>query len=151
MEELDELREELVGVRAEAERLAEELADREARALEQAEGMEALRREVESARFEAAQARAAAAEEAQRLAGRYRAALLQGAPDVPPDLVHGESVDDLDRSLATAREVVARVRDQMQAQAAYGIPYGSPVRGAPDPGALSPAEKIRAGIAEQTK
>ena len=149
MEGLDELREELVGVRAEAERLAEELADREARVLEQAEGMDALRREVEAARLEATQARAIAAEEAQRLAGRYRAALLQGAPDVPPDLVHGESVDDLDRSLATAREVVARVREQVQTETASRIPAGSPVRGAPDPGTLSPAEKIRAGIAER--
>ena len=146
MEELDELREELVSARAEAERLAEQVADREARAAQLAEGMETLRRQVEAARMDAAQARAAATEEAQRLADRYRAALLQAAPDVPPELVQGASVEELDRSLATAREVVARVREQMQAQAASRIPTGSPVRGGTDLGTLSPAEQIRAGI-----
>ena len=149
MEELEGLQEELVGARAEAERLAEELADREARAQELAAGMESLRRDLEAARQDAVQARTAAAEESRRLAERYRAVLVQAAPDVPPDLIQGESVEELDRSLATAREVVARVREQVQTQAAARIPTGSPVRGAPDLGALSPAEKIRMGIAER--
>ena len=151
MEELDELREELVAARAEAERLAEELADREARAVTQAEELDGLRREVEAARQEAAQVRATVAEEARRLTGRYRAVLLQAAPDVPPDLLQGESVDDLDRSLVKAREVVARVREQIQTQTAARIPAGSPVRGGAHTAALSPAEQIRAGIAERTR
>ena len=149
MEELEGLQEELVGARAEAERLAEELADREARAQELAAGMESLRRDLEAARQDAVQARTAAAEESRRLAERYRVVLVQAAPDVPPDLIQGESVEELDRSLAAAREVVARVREQVQTQAAARIPTGSPVRGAPDLGGLSPAEKIRLGIAER--
>lgn len=149
MEELDELQEELVGARAEAERLAEQLADGEARSREMAEGMAVLRHEVETARQDAAQARMAATEESRRLAERYRAALLQAAPDVPPDLIQGESVDDLDRSLVTAREVVTRVREQVQTQAASRIPTGSPIRGTPELGTLSPTEKIRLGIAER--
>ena len=150
MEELEGLQEELVGARAEAERLAEELADREARAQELAAGMESLRRDLEAARQDAVQARTAAAEESRRLAERYRAALVQAAPDVPPDLIQGESVEELDRALAAAREIVARVREQVQTQAAARIPTGSPVRGAPDLGGLSPAEKIRMGIAEKS-
>ena len=149
MEELDELREELVGARAEAERLAEQLADCEARSQEMAEGLEVLRREVEAARREANEARTAAAEQSRQVAARYRAVLQQVAPDVPPDLIQGESVEDLDRSLSAVRDVVARVREQVQAQAAARIPAGSPVRGAPDLGSLSPAEKIRIGIAEK--
>ena len=142
MEELDGLREELVEARVEAERLAEALADREARAQQMAEGMETLRRDLESART-------AATEESRRLAERYRTVLLQAAPDVLPELVQGESVDELDRSLVTARETVARVREQMQTQAAARIPAGSPARGEPDLSGLSPAEKIRLGIAEK--
>ncbi len=142
MEELDGLREELVEARAEAERLAEALADREARAQQMAEGMETLRRDLESART-------AAAEESRRLAERYRTVLLQAAPDVLPELVQGESVDELDRSLVTARETVARVREQMQTQAAARIPAGSPARGGPDLSGLSPAEKIRLGISDR--
>ncbi len=149
MEELDELREELVDARAEAERLAEQLADREARSQEMAEGLAALRREVEAARREVNEARTTAAEQSRQVAARYRAVLQQVAPDVPPDLIQGESVEDLDRSLVAAREMVAHVREQVQAQAAARIPTGSPVRGAPDLGSLSPAEKIRIGIAEK--
>ena len=150
MEELEGLQEELVGARAEAERLAEELADREARAQELAAGMESLRRDLEAARQDVVQARTGAAEESRQLAERYRAALVQAAPDVPPDLIQGESVEELDRALAAAREIVARVCEQVQTQAAARIPTGSPVRGAPDLGGLSPAEKIRMGIAEKS-
>jgi multidrug resistance efflux pump len=142
MVELDELREELVGARAEVERLAEQLADREAQALTQSDELAALRRDLEATR-------AAALDEARQAAARYRAVLLQAAPDVPPDLIQGESVDDLDRALATAREVVARVREQVQLQTAARVPAGSPVRGAPNLDALSPAELIRAGISER--
>ena len=149
MDELDELQEELVGVRAEVERLTDQLADREARALDLTETQASLRREVAAARGEAAQARTAAAEEGHRLAAQYRTVLLQTAPDVPPDLVQGESVEDLDRALNSARELVARVREQVQAQSAARIPTGSPARTGTDFSALSPGEKIRAGIAER--
>jgi hypothetical protein len=93
-------------------------------------------------------ARTTAAEESRRLAGAT-ARCCPGAPDVLPELVQGESVDELDRSLVTARETVARVREQMQAQAAARIPAGSPARGGPDRSGLSPSEKIRLGIAER--
>jgi hypothetical protein len=45
--------------------------------------------------------------------------------------------------------VVARVREQVHLQTAARVPAGSPVRGAPNLDALSPAELIRAGIAER--
>ena len=149
MEELEELREELVGARAETERLAEELADRTARTQTLAEETASLRRDLEAARQEAAHARSSAEMDARRLAERYRTVLVQATPDVPPDLIQGESVEALDRSLATARETVARVREQLQTQAAGRIGAGSPVRGAPDTSGLSPAEKIRLGIRER--
>lgn len=153
MEELDELREELLDARTEAARLAEELAEREARSRQAGDEVERLRREVAAARQETAQTRDAVATETRRLMERYRAALLRSAPEVPSELVQGASTEELDRSLTTARELVTRVQEearrQIQAQAAASIPTGSPVRGGPGPGALTPAEKIRAGIAER--
>jgi len=128
MERLNEPREELVEARAEAARLAEE--------------MEVLRQEL-------VEVRTTATEETQRLAERYRTALLQAAPDVPAGLVQGASVEELDRSLVAAREVVARVREHVQAEAVARIPAGSPVRGTPNTDSLSPAEKIRLGVAEK--
>ena len=149
MEELDELREELVGARAEADRLAEELADREARAQTLAEEMAALRQDLETARQEVTLARSTSTDESRRLAERYRAVLVMAAPEVPAELIQGESVEELDRSLVSARDLVARVREQMQAQTVARVPAGSPVRGAPDVSGLSPAEKIRLGISER--
>lgn len=149
MDELNELREALVSVRAEADRLAEELADRAARGEEMAAGIEALRAGLETARAEAAEARASAAEESQRLTERYRGALLQMLPEIPPDLIHGESVEELDRAADAAREMMTRAREQLRAETASRIPTGSPLRGTADLQSLSPSEKIRAGITER--
>ena len=146
MDELNELKETLVSVRTEADRLAEELADRAARSEEVAAEMESLRAGLETARAEAAQARASAVEEAQRLTERYRGALLQMLPEIPPDLIRGESVEELDRAAAAAREMMERAREQAQTESASRIPTGSPLRAVPDLHSLSPAEKIRAGI-----
>jgi F0F1-type ATP synthase membrane subunit b/b' len=149
MDELDELREALVGARAEADRLAEDLADREARSLEMAAETESLRRRLEAARAETAEVRQAASDESRRLTERYREALLASLGDVPPDLLRGESVDDLDRAAATAREMMRQAREQAQAEAAARIPAGSPARATPDLGSLSATEKIRMGIASR--
>lgn len=145
-EELEQLREELVGARTDLERLAERVADREARALALVGENDALVRQVEAARFDAEQTRSQAADLVAGLTGRYRAALLASAPEVPESLVLGETADEIDRSFATAREAVTRVREQVTAEAARVIPYGSPARGGLEAGGLTAAEKIRAGI-----
>jgi cell division septum initiation protein DivIVA len=149
MDELKELQAELVGARANVERLTEDVADREARVQTMVAEMESLRRGVEAARAEAVQVRVTAEEEARRLTERYRAALLQSLPDVRPDLIRGESLDDLDRAAALAREMASWARDQAQTTAAARVPAGSPARAAQDIEALSPSEKIRLGIQEK--
>lgn len=146
MEDVEKLQADLATARADAERLAEQLADREAYLAEQTERTAALHQQVDAARQETAQLRTTAANESRALTDRYRVALVESAPDVPPDLIRGDSAEELDRSLLTAREVVARVKAQAQAQVGGRIPAGSPVRGAPSYGALTPAELIRAGI-----
>lgn len=139
---MEEQREELVGADAEAGQTVQEPAERGAHAPAQVDELASLRRELEAARTQTA-------EQARQMAQRYRAVLLQTAPEVPPELVQGESIDELDRSLARARDVVARVREQVQAQAAAHVPIGSPVRGGVNLDGLSPAELIRTGISER--
>ena len=74
---------------------------------------------------------------------RYRVALLAGAPEVPEELVHGQTVEELDESLASARKVVDKIAGQLEAQVASArVPAGAPPRREPDLGALSPKEKI---------
>ncbi|MBI2872953.1 MAG: hypothetical protein HYY00_07195 [Chloroflexi bacterium] len=73
----------------------------------------------------------------------YRAAVLVSAPDVPQELVSGESVEEVDASLARARQMVERIRARMETQAAsQRVPAGAPARSGPDLSALSPHEKI---------
>ena len=74
---------------------------------------------------------------------RYRAALLAAVPEVPEELVQGQTVEELDASLASARRVVEKIAGQLESQAAaQRVPSGVPPRRGPDLGALSPREKI---------
>jgi hypothetical protein len=74
---------------------------------------------------------------------KYRAALLATAPEIPTELVKGESIDEIDASLEQARGIVSKVRQQLEADAeANKVPTGAPERTPQDLSALSPAEKI---------
>ena len=44
---------------------------------------------------------------------KYRAALLATAPEVPAELVKGESIAEIDASLEQARGIVSKVRQQL--------------------------------------
>jgi hypothetical protein len=74
---------------------------------------------------------------------KYRAVLLATAPEVPAELVKGESIAEIDASLEQARGIVSKVRQQLEAEAeANKVPAGAPERTPQDLSALSPAEKI---------
>ena len=74
---------------------------------------------------------------------KYRAAVLATAPEVPAELVKGESIGEIDASLEQARGIVSKVRQQLESEAeANKVPTGAPERTPQDLSALSPAEKI---------
>ena len=89
---------------------------------------------------------------------RYRLALLDAAPEIPGDLVSGSSAEELETSLAKAKEVVDQVRTRLlegmetanentEQQSTHGIPAGAPVRGIDDgSAALSTRDKIALGL-----
>ena len=138
MDDRDTLREELEAVRTESARLAERLADREAWTVEMETAAAGLRRDLEAAH---AERRAALA--------RYRETLLAGSPELPAELVTGDTLDQIDAAVQTTRDLVARVREHVGADTARTVPAGSPPRRGPDLGAMSAAEKIRYGISER--
>ncbi len=91
---------------------------------------------------------AALKEKLSSAAGKYRALILTGAPEVPEELVKGETPDEVEASFAAAREMVEKVRRQLEAKAqAERVPAGAPARTPPDLGALSPSEKIAYALA----
>ena len=80
----------------------------------------------------------------------YRTRVLAAEPELPEELVKGDTVAEIDASLAAARALVARVKSQLEAQAAAGrVPTGAPPRAAPDLSALSPREKIAYALTRQ--
>ena len=76
-----------------------------------------------------------------------RDALRLAHPDVPPDLIRGETVEELNSSVAAARTLVEKVRAALKAEKdAVRVPAGAPVDAGPDLEGLSPRDKIAAGV-----
>lgn len=95
-------------------------------------------------------------EEQRRLAlaavARYRDAALAAEPDLPADLISGETLEEVDASLAAARRTVAQIRQRLAEEAetaesfARGFPAGAPARLGPSTEGMSAAEKIARGL-----
>jgi DNA repair exonuclease SbcCD ATPase subunit len=166
-EEIAALQDQLAEAQTEVDRLQTIAADREARAAHLEETL-AQRREEQSqlsASLSEAQAQLAARDEElaalreeveahqaglKAAASKYRDALLASRPEVPPDLVGGETVEEVDQQLESALRMVAQLRGHLESQAqAMRVPTGAPARRAPDISALSPAEKIVRGLSQQ--
>ena len=99
--------------------------------------------EIEDLRSTVAEAQAATREAVQRV----RQSVLDREPDLPQELVGGESVAELDEAVSRARQTVAQVRQHLEQQAqSLRVPAGAPVRGGPDVSGLTAGEKIRAGL-----
>jgi DNA repair exonuclease SbcCD ATPase subunit len=173
-DEIAELREQLVEAQSESERLQVAAADNEARAVHLEDLNQRLRDQIVVAEGELATARQQIEESDTRLAafqedmtanqeeneslharlqaaaGKYREALLAAAPELPEELVTGESIEEVEEAVERARQTVRQVRERLESQAQVGrVPTGSPPRGAPDYSALSPIEKIRLGLSQK--
>jgi uncharacterized coiled-coil protein SlyX len=80
----------------------------------------------------------------------YRALVVKANPAVPEELISGDSVEEIDQSLASAQVLVDRVRQELEVEiAAAKIPAGAPPRKPLDFSALSPKEKIQHAIGER--
>ena len=77
----------------------------------------------------------------------YKAQVLAANPDVPEELISGESIEEVNTSLASARELVLKVRKGIEAEISNTrFPAGAPERTPPDLSGLSPREKIQYAI-----
>jgi len=167
-EEIAALQDELTEAQTEVDRLQTIAADREARAAhleetlaqlqEQQSRLSASLREAQVQLADRDEEMAALHQEVEALqaglkaaAGKYRDALLASRPEVPPDLVGGETVEEVDQQLEGALRMVTQLlRSHLESQAqALRVPTGAPARRAPDLSALSPAEKIVHGLSQQ--
>jgi len=80
----------------------------------------------------------------------YRALVVKANPAVPEELIVGDSIEEIDQSLANAQVLIDRVRQELEVEiAAAKIPAGAPLRTPLDFSALSPKEKIQYAIGER--
>ncbi len=80
----------------------------------------------------------------------YRAQVIKSNPAVPEELVTGDSIEAIDKSLEDARNLIDKVRKELDAEiAGTRVPAGAPQRRLVDLSVLSPQEKIKYAIGER--
>lgn len=89
-------------------------------------------------------------EQNEQAVAAYRDAILKANPAVPPSMVSGATVAEVQASFTTATETVAAIRAAMEQEAANRrLGFQTPGRNGgadADTSSLSPAEKIRLGL-----
>ena len=160
-DELTTTQEELAEAKAELEELQVGTADREARSAhlesELAEALAELATAQDTAKARdlelagVSERTQALESQARDAAQRYRDLALRGAPELPEELVAGETVEEVEQALQRARETVSNVRGHLESQAQAGrVPVGAPPRSGPDLAGMSSEEKIRFGLQQRT-
>ena len=76
---------------------------------------------------------------------RYRDQVLAANPEVPAELVSGDTVEQVDASLEQARALVDNVKQHL----ADRVPAGAPARRGIDTSSMSPGDKITYGLKQR--
>jgi len=77
----------------------------------------------------------------------YRAMIMEANPEVPDELLTGDTIDAINESLGNARALIDRVKQGIEAEVSRTrIPAGAPQRAPLDLSVLSPREKIQYAI-----
>jgi hypothetical protein len=80
---------------------------------------------------------------------RYREALLAAEPELPADLMRGESIEEVDAAAESARRAVTRIRERLVMEHPRPFPVGAPARDAGHRAPMSAQQKIVAGLQER--
>jgi chromosome segregation ATPase len=77
----------------------------------------------------------------------YQEMVTAAHPEIPPELIAGDSVETVDESLQSARTLVDRVKQGIEEETSKTrVPAGAPQRAPLDLSVLSPREKIQYAI-----
>ena len=134
--ELADLKAEKETLRVESATLASELETKEARITE-----------LEQAVTEANEKLTNISNALSQAVTSYKAMVVQANPDVPEELITGDTIEAIDQSLENAKALISKVREGIGVEVAAGrVPAGAPPRTPLDLSVLSPREKIRYAI-----
>ena len=150
IDELEATRGELEGLKQEKETIVRELKARDVT-------ITRLEQSVADKDSEVATLKQAIAEAGSRLTdlnnaivqavASYKALVVESNPGVLAELVTGDTIDEVNKSLENARTLIERVRQEMEAETSrIKVPAGAPPRAPLDLSALSPREKIQYAI-----
>ena len=150
MDELATARDELERLKQEKEALTRELESRNATVVE-------LEQVVASKDSEIVILKQAVAESDRKLAelnntlaqavASYKGLVTETNPEVPDELITGDTIDAINESLENARALIDRVKQGIEAEVSKTkIPVGAPQRTPLDLSVLSPREKIQYAI-----
>ena len=128
----------------------EELNLAKARVSELGQTVATLESEVSTLKqshLESEQKLAEVSDELSQAVSSYKALIVESNPAVPLELVAGDTIEAIDSSVNLAKELINRVRGELEAEVKMvRIPAGAPLRVPIDLSALSPREKIEYGI-----
>ena len=148
MATLGELQEQHATVMAERDELAGKheatAAERDAMMAER----DGLMAKAEAASSEASEKWSAAVSREAALTAKYLGAVRAANPDLPEELVVGETLEAIDAAVEQAKTIVSKVKERVSAElAARTVPNGAPARGSGlDMESMSPKEKIAMGL-----
>jgi len=81
---------------------------------------------------------------------KYLGAVRAANSTIPRDIIAGDTIEDIDASLAKATTIANAVKANLEAQAKEArVPAGAPTRGEISLEGLTPREKIAAGIQQK--
>ncbi len=77
----------------------------------------------------------------------YKGLVIQANPEVVEELITGDTIESIKKSLEQARNLVSKVRQGLETEISLAkVPAGAPERTSPDLSALSPREKIQYAV-----
>ena len=154
-EENETLKGEKEAAAAELEQLKGQLAGRDAAFSPLREELEQLKGELTAKDTELktlGETSSALSEGLAQAVTAYKGLAIQASPGLTPELITGETVDEVNASLERAKGVIEAVRQSLEAERAEAkVPAGAPPRTPPDLSSLSPIEKIKHAIGGNSK
>ncbi len=128
----------------------QEISQANARITELEQTIASLESEVATLKQSIAESNQKLAEASQALSqaiSSYKALIVESNPVVPPELITGDTIEAIDNSFKSARELISKVRGELETEIKMvKIPAGAPPRATVDLSSLSPREKIQYGI-----
>ena len=77
----------------------------------------------------------------------YKGRVIQMNPGITEELISGDTIEAIDKSLEKALSLIGRVKKSVEKEMSHSrVPAGAPGRRTPDLSALSPREKIQYAI-----